>query len=138
MLSVLQEHDNASTADQAAKWEEQRQISRYAANMPQLETGLGRFGRQIPSDPSLWACDETGRWGQGEPVAQPLYRLHWLRTPGEVSLVNCPSQLRLICWLELIVTKSLQGCGSPGSQLVIHLPSDLHREAPERQERETV
>ena len=60
MLSVLQEHDNASTADQAAKWEEQRQVSRYAANMPQLETGLGRFGRQIPSDPSLWACDETG------------------------------------------------------------------------------
>lgn len=56
----MQEHDNASTADQAAKWEEQRQVSRYAANLPQLETGLGRFGRQIPSDPSSWACDETG------------------------------------------------------------------------------
>ena len=57
---VLQEHDNASTADQAAKWEEQRQVSRYAANLPQLEAGLGRHGRQIPSDPSLWVCDETG------------------------------------------------------------------------------
>ena len=57
---MLQEHDNASTADQAAKWEEQRQVSRYATNLPQLEAGLGRFGRQIPSDPSLWVCDETG------------------------------------------------------------------------------
>ena len=57
---MLQEHDNASTADQAAKWEEQRQVSRYAANLPQLEAGLGRHGRQIPSDPSLWVCDETG------------------------------------------------------------------------------
>ena len=56
---MLQEHDNASTADQAAKWEEQRQVSRYAANLPQLEVGLGRYGRQIPSDPSLWVCDET-------------------------------------------------------------------------------
>ena len=57
---VLQEHDNASTADQAAKWEEQRQVSHYAANLAQLEVGLGRHGRQIPSDPSLWVCDETG------------------------------------------------------------------------------
>ena len=57
---AVQEHDNASTADQAAQWEEQRQVSRYARNLPQLETGLGRFGRQIPSDPSLWVCDESG------------------------------------------------------------------------------
>ena len=57
---AVQEHDNASTADQAAQWEEQRQVSRYARNLPQLEAGLGRFGRQIPSDPSLWVCDESG------------------------------------------------------------------------------
>lgn len=60
LIPLVQEHDNASTADQAAKWEEQRQVSRYAGNLPLLETGLGRFERQIPSDPSLWACDETG------------------------------------------------------------------------------
>ncbi|CAL5228914.1 g12137 [Coccomyxa viridis] len=59
-IKGVMEHDNASTADQAAKWEEQRQVSRYAANLPQLEAGLGRHGRQIPSDPSLWVCDETG------------------------------------------------------------------------------
>ena len=89
---VLQEHDNASTADQAAKWEEQRQVSRYAANLPQIEIGLGRHGRQIPSDPSLWVCDETGvkenLWlnlstgfiGSGRQVGMTLsYQVHVLQ-----------------------------------------------------------
>lgn len=36
-------------------WQEERRVSHYAANLEQLDTG-----RVIPSDPSLWKCDETG------------------------------------------------------------------------------
>lgn len=44
----------------AATWEEELRPSRHAEGLPQLEQGLGRWGRQIPSDPALWRCDETG------------------------------------------------------------------------------
>ncbi|EIE18246.1 ubiquitinyl hydrolase [Coccomyxa subellipsoidea C-169] len=54
------ESAGASTAEQAAQWEEERKVSRYAENLPQLETGLGKWGRYTPSDPSKWSCDETG------------------------------------------------------------------------------
>ena len=56
----VQESAGASTAEQAAQWEEERKMSRYAENLPQLETGLGKWGRETPSDPSKWSCDETG------------------------------------------------------------------------------
>jgi hypothetical protein len=49
-----------SAAEETARWEEERRVSRYAEGLPQLEAGLGRWGRQIPSDPALWVCDETG------------------------------------------------------------------------------
>lgn len=57
---LAQAHDSASAAEDAARWEEERRVSRYAEGLPQLETGMGRWERQIPSDSSLWACDETG------------------------------------------------------------------------------
>ena len=45
---------------EVAHWEEDRRTSRYADNLPQLEAGLCKFGRHIPSDPRQWHCDETG------------------------------------------------------------------------------
>ncbi|KAK9805947.1 hypothetical protein WJX73_007684 [Symbiochloris irregularis] len=59
-ITAIQAHDSVSVSDEAAVWEEQRQVSPFALDMPQLEEGQGRWGRSIPSDPSLWACDETG------------------------------------------------------------------------------
>ena len=56
----LQEHESASLQDEAAAWEETRVESKHAAGLVQLEHGMGRFGRSIPSDPQQWACDETG------------------------------------------------------------------------------
>jgi uncharacterized UBP type Zn finger protein len=55
-----QAHDGAAAAEEAGRWEEERRVSRYADNLPLLETGMGRWGREIPADPALWACDETG------------------------------------------------------------------------------
>lgn len=57
---MTQESASATAAEEAARWEEERKVSRYASALPQLEAGLGRWGRQIPSDPSLWTCDDTG------------------------------------------------------------------------------
>ena len=34
-------------------WEEDRRVSRYAADLPQLAEGLGRWGRQACTTPSL-------------------------------------------------------------------------------------
>ena len=56
-----QAHEGAGAAEEAARWEEERRVSRYADGLPLLEQGLGgRWGRAIPADPALWACDETG------------------------------------------------------------------------------
>lgn len=57
---AVQAHDSVNAAEEAAVWEEQRQVSNFALGMPQLEEGMGKWGRSIPSDPSLWECDETG------------------------------------------------------------------------------
>jgi hypothetical protein len=58
--AVVQESAGAASAEQAAAWEEERKVSRYAENLPQLEAGLGKWGRETPSDPSKWSCDKTG------------------------------------------------------------------------------
>ena len=42
------------------QWEQEVAESKYAAGLEQLEQGLGRWGRRIPADASLWHCDETG------------------------------------------------------------------------------
>ena len=42
------------------QWEQEVAESKYAAGLEQLEEGLGRWGRKIPADASLWQCDETG------------------------------------------------------------------------------
>jgi hypothetical protein len=39
----------------AAAWEEERAVSKYAANLEQLTTG-----RRISPNPKDWKCDETG------------------------------------------------------------------------------
>jgi hypothetical protein len=50
-----------AAADNAAAWEEgERRVSRYAADLPQLEVGLGRFGRSVPPNPELWECEASG------------------------------------------------------------------------------
>ena len=36
-------------------WEEEKRISRYAADLPQLDNG-----KKISPDPKQWKCDETG------------------------------------------------------------------------------
>ncbi|KAK9833553.1 hypothetical protein WJX81_005633 [Elliptochloris bilobata] len=59
-IAAVQAHDSAATLDKVAVWEEDRRVSRYAAALPQLPEGLGRWGRQVPADPAKWACDETG------------------------------------------------------------------------------
>ena len=41
-MSPVQAHDSASGAEDAARWEEERRVSRYADDLPLLETGLGR------------------------------------------------------------------------------------------------
>ena len=51
----------AAAEDSAAAWEEgERRVSRYAADLPQLEEGLGRFGRNVPPNPELWECEASG------------------------------------------------------------------------------
>ena len=51
----------AAAEDNAAAWEEgERRVSRYAADLPQLETGLGKFGRNVPPNPELWECEASG------------------------------------------------------------------------------
>lgn len=52
----LQKHDSANKQDKVQVWEEQRPVSKYAAGLHQEPT----TGRTIPSDPSQWACAETG------------------------------------------------------------------------------
>ena len=51
----VQAHDSASLQDTVAVWEEERKVSRYAEDLPQLDTG-----RKISSNPADWRCDETG------------------------------------------------------------------------------
>jgi len=55
-------HDSAASLDEVAMWEEDRGVSRYAADLPQLPEGLGRWGRRVrarqaatPGQPSLAA-----------------------------------------------------------------------------------
>ena len=51
----------AAADDDAAAWEEgERRVSRYAADLPQLEVGLGKFGRNVPPNPELWECEASG------------------------------------------------------------------------------
>lgn len=50
-----QAHDSASRQEQVAVWQEERRVSRYAHDLPQLDTG-----RVVPSQPSQWKCEETG------------------------------------------------------------------------------
>ena len=58
MSGRMQAHDSAATLDKVAVWEEDRRVSRYAADLPQLDEGLGRWGRQAcPFPPcSLSIC----------------------------------------------------------------------------------
>ncbi|KAL3152058.1 hypothetical protein ABBQ32_001169 [Trebouxia sp. C0010 RCD-2024] len=55
-VDAIQKHDSANKQDKVQVWEEQRPVSKYAAGLHQEPT----TGRTIPSDPSQWACAETG------------------------------------------------------------------------------
>jgi len=54
-VKAVTAHESASVADASAVWEEERRISRYAENLPQLDNG-----RRISPNPKDWKCDETG------------------------------------------------------------------------------
>jgi ubiquitin carboxyl-terminal hydrolase 5/13 len=56
MLLEFQKHDSASKQDKVQVWEEQRPVSKYALGLHQEAS----TGKTIPSDPSQWACAETG------------------------------------------------------------------------------
>lgn len=51
----IQSHDSASDEALADVWEEERRVSKYAANLPLLPAD-----RQISMDASTWRCDFTG------------------------------------------------------------------------------
>ena len=62
-MGRAQAHDSAATLDKVVVWEEDRRVSRYAADLPQLAEGLGRWGRQacpfflfVPSFVALFAA----------------------------------------------------------------------------------
>ena len=83
----MQAHDSASSQEAVVAWEQEVQESKYAAGLPLLEEGLGRWGRRIPSDPGQWACESsgvrdnlwlnlsTGYVGSGRAVGAPGRRL---------------------------------------------------------------
>ena len=52
----MQKHDGANKQDKVQVWEEQRPVSKYALGLHQESS----TGKTIPSDPSRWACAETG------------------------------------------------------------------------------
>ena len=56
VLHGMQKHDSASKQDKVQLWEEQRPVSKYALGLHQEPSA----GKTIPSDPSQWACAETG------------------------------------------------------------------------------
>ncbi len=45
-----------SVTEAAAVWEEERRVSRYAAELPQLSSE----GKRISPNPKDWRCEETG------------------------------------------------------------------------------
>jgi hypothetical protein len=59
-LFHVQAHESDKPEGMTEVWEEERRVSQYAENLEQLEEGMGKWGRQIPADPSQWQCDETG------------------------------------------------------------------------------
>ncbi|KAL0051048.1 hypothetical protein WJX82_001112 [Trebouxia sp. C0006] len=55
-VDAIQKHDSASKQDKVQVWEEQRPVSKNALGLHQEAS----TGKTIPSDPSQWACAETG------------------------------------------------------------------------------
>ena len=51
-----QAHEAVTVAEAAAVWEEDRRVSRYAADLPQLPAE----GKHISPNPASWRCEETG------------------------------------------------------------------------------
>uniref|UniRef100_A0A7S1TC20 Ubiquitin carboxyl-terminal hydrolase n=1 Tax=Compsopogon caeruleus TaxID=31354 RepID=A0A7S1TC20_9RHOD len=49
------DHQGSRRMDEIAGWREEIPESRYAENLVQLNNG-----KQIPSDPSMWCCEESG------------------------------------------------------------------------------
>ncbi len=52
----MQAHESVSVSEAAAVWEEERRVSRYAADLPQLDPE----GKKISPNPKDWRCEETG------------------------------------------------------------------------------
>ena len=99
--AALQLHDSASLQDQTATWEDVRLESKHAKDLPQLENGLGKFGRHVPSDPALWECDGTG-------VKENLWlnlSTGFIGSGRQACLCVCPVQsMPSKRWLHLVRT----------------------------------
>jgi ubiquitin carboxyl-terminal hydrolase 5/13 len=54
-VASIQAHDSAETKAQTELWEEERRVSKYAQDLPQLPAE-----RKIAMDPEQWRCDFTG------------------------------------------------------------------------------
>lgn len=54
-ITAVMAHDSASHQMDVAAWQEERKVSKYAGNLPQLEAT-----RKVPMDPQQWKCDATG------------------------------------------------------------------------------
>ncbi|KAG2446804.1 hypothetical protein HYH02_008364 [Chlamydomonas schloesseri] len=54
-IDAVVKHESVTQAEALAVFEEPRRVSKYAANLEQLNTG-----RKISPNPADWRCDETG------------------------------------------------------------------------------
>eukprot|EP01024_Parvocaulis_polyphysoides_P005654 TRINITY_DN11410_c0_g3_i2.p1 TRINITY_DN11410_c0_g3~~TRINITY_DN11410_c0_g3_i2.p1 ORF type:complete len:429 (-),score=62.14 TRINITY_DN11410_c0_g3_i2:330-1571(-) len=54
-IDEVNKHDSAATQNDIANWEEERKVSKYAENLPQIECW-----RKVSPNPNDWVCDFTG------------------------------------------------------------------------------
>lgn len=108
MLLELQKHDSASKQDKVQVWEEQRPVSKNALGLHQEAS----TGKTIPSDPSQWACAETG-------VKENL----WLNlSTGTIGSGRQASTMTGCCMLMPKAVFSLQVLFSTKSQVSFACP----------------
>ncbi|KAJ9512241.1 hypothetical protein QJQ45_012796 [Haematococcus lacustris] len=55
-LAAINAHESAAVAEASGVWEEERRVSRYAADLVQLDTA----GRKVSPNPKDWRCEESG------------------------------------------------------------------------------
>lgn len=107
----LQMHDSASKQDKVQVWEEQRPVSKYAMGLYQEPT----TGRTIPSDPSQWACADTG-------VKENL----WLNLSTGSIGSGRQASMQLQGLLSALAPATPCNCCKPRSLSCFKASSDMH------------